>query len=588
LLRNPIEQAVNPQSASQFPFGWPAPPLLPWPSSCSDSMATLITCRDDNKQYQDKPSSASFHQSVAGLTRKLSGSEPIQAVNPCKKPTRQLIVCREKLPLVLALLLSGRGADAHGEHHGRSEKCLCFQFNDGAYRGHWDRRVNAGDGRNHNCRAAALPSFARQTGLACGGCHTEFPQLTPFGRRFKLNGYTLGWNNKPLGSPGWLPPVSAQTIFTFTHTQTSQDNAGSISSLGPNDNPEFQSASLFYGGAITEHIGLFAQGTYNAPGFGPPAAHQYTWDNLDLRYADHLTIAGLPIIYGITMNNNPTVQDVWNSTPAWGYPFVSSNLAPTPAAKTLIDQGFAAHVLGAGAYMFINDMLYLEAAGYETLDPSAQNSLGTDPMNTPLTNRVMPYFRVAIEPHWGKHSWEIGAFGMFADTNLPPATPGPGTNQFSDIGFDSQYQYQGDGYWITLRATYIHEDQQLNASVANGLAANLTNQVNTFRAQAALSYGVDGKVILTGGYFNIWGSSDQILYSGNSTFSPNSDGFIAEIAYQLFGKHNAPEVWPWFNARIGLQYITYNKFNGASMNFDGNGRNASDNNTLLLYAWLAF
>lgn len=38
----------------------------------------------------------------------------------------------------------------------------------------------------------ALPSFARQTGQACGTCHTDFPFLTPFGRRFKLLGYTVG------------------------------------------------------------------------------------------------------------------------------------------------------------------------------------------------------------------------------------------------------------------------------------------------------------------------------------------------------------------------------------------------------------
>ncbi len=37
----------------------------------------------------------------------------------------------------------------------------------------------------------AVPSFARQTGLACEACHTVFPQLTPFGRVFKASGYTL-------------------------------------------------------------------------------------------------------------------------------------------------------------------------------------------------------------------------------------------------------------------------------------------------------------------------------------------------------------------------------------------------------------
>ncbi|MGH6704544.1 MAG: cytochrome C, partial [Bradyrhizobium sp.] len=40
--------------------------------------------------------------------------------------------------------------------------------------------------------AQALPSFARQTGQPCGTCHTDFPALTPYGRRFKLLGYTAG------------------------------------------------------------------------------------------------------------------------------------------------------------------------------------------------------------------------------------------------------------------------------------------------------------------------------------------------------------------------------------------------------------
>ena len=40
--------------------------------------------------------------------------------------------------------------------------------------------------------AQALPSFARQTGQPCGTCHTDFAGLTPFGRRFKIGGYTYG------------------------------------------------------------------------------------------------------------------------------------------------------------------------------------------------------------------------------------------------------------------------------------------------------------------------------------------------------------------------------------------------------------
>ena len=38
-------------------------------------------------------------------------------------------------------------------------------------------------------KAAAVPSYARQTGLACSGCHYTPPELNPAGRRFKLLGY---------------------------------------------------------------------------------------------------------------------------------------------------------------------------------------------------------------------------------------------------------------------------------------------------------------------------------------------------------------------------------------------------------------
>ena len=40
--------------------------------------------------------------------------------------------------------------------------------------------------------------------------------------------------------------------------------------------------------------------------------------------------------------------------------------------------------------------------------------------------------------------------------------------------------------------------------------------------------------------------------------------------------------------RVGAQYTAYDKYAGASSNYDGFGRNASDNNTLFLYVWAAY
>jgi hypothetical protein len=499
--------------------------------------------------------------------------------------------------------------------------------------------------------ANALPSFARQTGQPCGTCHTDFPALTPYGRKFKIEGYTTGGGkyrttlfpeSKPdplvsfareaksiagrksdTGKDGqqdtgqsntWVPPISMMAIVGYTHTQASQDPTGSP--YKSNNNVVVAPVSLFYGGAITEHIGAFAQVTWNNAPFGTPdqadpyATRQVTWDNTDIRYANSAKLGGLDVIYGITANNSPTVQDPWNTTPAWGFPYAGSNVAPGPAAATLIDGGLAQYVAGAGVYAFINDLLYLELTGYRTINHDAQLKLGLDPFGAPgMSQGIMPYWRVALEPHWGNHWLEFGAFGMSArihpwnqdplmlDSNgFYQNVTYPQTNRYTDTAFDVQYQYQGANYWFTLRGTYIYEKQTLDASFGNSplsdgttiLAANPTNTLNTFKALASLAYGNDNRIVLTGQYFNTKGSSDAGLYSGLASqfdssgtppTDPNSNGYIFEIAYIPFISSQAP-VWPWANMRVGLQYTYYNRF-------DGDTVFAHDNNTLFAYLWFA-
>jgi hypothetical protein len=471
--------------------------------------------------------------------------------------------------------------------------------------------------------AQALPSFARQTGQPCGTCHTDFPALTPYGRRFKLLGYTAGggeFRTTPFssnagsnaraeldrlrgyakaidpaatgGDKEYVPPLSMMAIVGFTHTQAPLPSP--TDPYKPNDNTVLSPFSAFWGGAITDNIGAFAQVTYNAVpagGFGDPFGHTWTWDNTDVRFAKTASIGPLDLVYGITANNNPTVQDLWNTTPAWSFPYAASTLANTPGSKTLIEGAFAAHVGGVGAYTFINDLLYLELTGYQTLGFNQQNALGTDPFGAPgQFGSVAPYWRVALEPHWGRHSLMVGTFGMYfnvhpwLDPTFATGTTGtfPQSDKFTDIGFDSQYQYQGDNYWLTLRGSYVREFQRLDASFANFASANPTNLLNSMKLQASFAYGGDNRVVFTGQYFDIWGTADANLFgldiNGNA-LTPNSNGWMAEIAYIPFGVSKAMG-WPWFNARIGLQYTYYNKFNGTTIG-------AHDNNTLFLHAWLA-
>ena len=478
--------------------------------------------------------------------------------------------------------------------------------------------------------AQALPSFARQTGQPCGTCHTDFPSLTPYGRRFKLLGYTAGGGEfrttpfssstgvnaraeldklrgyvKAISLPAaddskvYVPPVSLMAIVGYTHTQA-PTVAPPTDPYKANDNVVLSPFSAFWGGAITDNVGAFAQVTYSAPDplsalSGTPAdqfKHTWSWDNADVRFASTGSFGPIDFVYGITANNNPTVQDLWNTTPAWSFPYAVSSLAGTPGASTMIEGAFAARVGGVGAYTSINDLLYLEFTAYKTLGFSQQNSLGMNPFDGPgLFGSVAPYWRVALEPHWGRHTLMVGTFGMYfdvhpwLDSSFASGTTAtlPQSDKFTDIGFDTQYQYQGDNYWLTLRGSYVREFQRLDASFANFASANPTNLLNSMKLQASFAYGSDNRVVLTGQYFNIWGTADAGLFGTDPVtgmaMTPHSDGWVAEIAYIPFSASKSIG-WPWFNARIGLQYTYYNKFNGTTVA-------AHDNNTLFLHAWFA-
>src|SRR3984957_11553432 len=121
--------------------------------------------------------------------------------------------------------------------------------------------------------ADALPSYARQTGQQCAACHNGFPELTPYGRLFKLNGYTF------TGGQSELPPLAVMVVSSFTHTQAGQPG-GAAPGYGVNNNFSLDAVSLFYGGRIAPNIGAFAQTTYDGIG------KRFSWDNTDIRYAN--------------------------------------------------------------------------------------------------------------------------------------------------------------------------------------------------------------------------------------------------------------------------------------------------------------
>jgi hypothetical protein len=428
--------------------------------------------------------------------------------------------------------------------------------------------------------AWAVPSFARQTGLSCTVCHTVFPELRHFGRIFKLDGYTLS-----IGSPSvpWHPPIAAMIQASYTELE---NNRGILKNgVAPFDDAadsavdKFnipQQASIFYGGRIFDHLGAFSQLTYDGPG------NDVALDLTDIRHARDRTLAGKDLSYGFTVNNSPTVEDVWNSTPTWGFPYGSSSVAPTPAAGALVDGGLDQQVGGVGAYFYWDNLIYGAFSLYRTTNDGIARPLGAGTTPDTVTDGAVPYWRLAVHHQWQNHAIELGTYGIDADVHSGSDGSGP-TNHFRDYAFDVQYQYTGTRHLFSLQGTWIHERQEWDAGFPAGHAANPSDTLKTFKANVNYYYEAQAGIIGGSlGYFSITGDRDRLLYApvpvdGSRTGRPESKGFILEGDFVFKN-----------NYKFSLQYTFYNKFNGASGNYDGAGRDASDNNTLYLLAWLMF
>jgi hypothetical protein len=369
---------------------------------------------------------------------------------------------------------------------------------------------------------------------------------------------------------------------SYTRTKKGQQ-AGDTKDFRANDNIQLDQLSGFYAGKILDKLGAFGQVTYDG------VAEQTHWDNLDMRFANDATLGSTGVVYGSSFNNNPTVQDLWNSIPAWGFPYATSPVAPTPAASPLI-ANVAQQVLGVTAYGMWNETLYTEAGAYRSLSNSTLNRLGTSNQGAFEIDSLAPYWRLALQHDWSGQYLSLGTYGLYARGN-PGWDSSGGDDYYTDLGFDATYQYIGSKEHIFgLNTTYIHENQNLSASYKLGNSEHRNDNLNTFNANIFYTYLQTYKGTL--GYFNTTGSQDTGLYqpgpvSGSANGKPNSSGWIMELDYTPFGK---PGSWlaPWANARFSLQYVIYNKFNGRNSNYDGDGRNADDNNTLYLLAWFAF
>ena len=409
--------------------------------------------------------------------------------------------------------------------------------------------------------AHAVPSFAQQTGQPCQACHVSAfgPQLKPYGRDFKLYGYQSS------DGKSHEPPVALMAIASLTHTQASAPTPPAPH-FGDNDNVAVDQVSAFYAGRLPQGWGAFVQVTYDG------VARSFGVDNVDVRRASEVTLLGRDSVVGLDVNNNPTLEDAWNSTPAWGFPYNGSALAPAAAASSLLDGGLSHTVVGGGGYVLWDDTVYLAAMAYLPLERRFAGRLGEGTgVTSDRYSGVIPYGRAALIHDIGaSETFQVGVLGLQAE-RYPSGDVSQGTDRIRDWGLDGTWQHIGKTHVLSAHAIWMHEDQDLKASaILSGTQAK--GHLTTTRADLSYSYADTWTPSVQ--VFRTAGTADPVQYAGGA----NTEGYVLELAYVPWGKPDSPLYW--LNARLGLQYVGYSEFNGSR-------QHAGDNNTLYANIWFA-
>ena len=391
--------------------------------------------------------------------------------------------------------------------------------------------------------ANAVPSYARQTGQDCVACHIGGfgPQLTPYGIKFKLGGYT-----DSDGKDGKVP-LSGMVAASYTNNKDKSVDAGHKSAL--------DEASLFVAGKLADKLGTFIQIT------NEPADHHTALDQVDIRYAVPLTLAGKDSIVGLSVNNNPGVQDPFNNLSPWSFPYQPSHGGNAVGAERAGLGGLEGNVIGANVYTIWDNAVYGELGLYNTLSPTVQSKTGVaslqDAVDFGRLNNAL-YWRLGYMQDLRTSAWSVGLVGF--DGKVKDRGGNTTFSNFSDIGVDASYQLLGTReHIVTVNGSYIREHDSVSG-------------VNTNDYKLTSSYV----------YRNTYGATLGLFKATASDHQNQNSGYILQADFTPWGKESS---WaePWANLRLGAQYVGYSSYTEEGTKFK-----ASDKNTLYLFAWTSF
>ncbi|RDS81947.1 cytochrome C [Dyella psychrodurans] len=416
--------------------------------------------------------------------------------------------------------------------------------------------------------AQAIPAYARQTGNACADCHAGSygPALTPFGMRFKLNGYT------DTDSNGFKIPVAAQ--ITGTRNVPAKGQSSNL----------LTEADIYLAGRVTDNIGGYVKIATDNNGNDKFSTKL---SDVDLRFvAKDVNLGSKQATFGVSVNNNPGFQDAVSDL------FASTQLGPPGVTGTLLNPSspntLADRVIGATVYGVYDSDWYGEVGTYTALPLSEQSNLGYAQSGDPGKLSDTGYFRFAYMKDLKKQFFSAGIVALTTKRQLPRTGP---TEDLTDLGYDLTYQFIGNRKNI-VQASFVdilelRHYGSLPPSPFPGITAQTHEAVHD--KTLSLTYTFLQSYGFSVAHMMSTGTRDVVRYEPYGVPDTTSNQFT--VFWTPFGKDDS--LTPFANLKLSATWFRFNRFNGSSMNVFGAppgvpGTSARDLDAFLILASVAF
>ena len=325
--------------------------------------------------------------------------------------------------------------------------------------------------------AAAVPAFARQTGMACVACHYQtFPAINAFGRAFKATGYTLIGAQEQIKDDDLGLPVTlnASLVTKLRYQKTNGPDDTVATNTGELQFPD--EAALLIGGRVGSHIGFvlefatFGAADTNSGEFSLFGSYKmpftYKVGDTDLLLVPFSTDAG-GAGYGFELLNTGAqrfqrVGEDRNALMAQQYLGLGAGEATGFAFA-------AAHPMG-----FVNVSLWAPKHGSFAV------------------KKLAPYVRAAWTPSLG--SWDAG-IGAQIYSGSARENDGGTVVEHVTKGWAVDGQLQGDvgrmplGLYAAYGRTPAHPDSVFNSSTADRRAWSVPGPLRVLPGPATLIAG---------------------------------------------------------------------------------------------------